>query len=203
MSHDRGCHCGKEPYEYEDCRVVTCGRRRSPLHSEAASLNRDEPAPEHCQDLTAPDPKCNAGGQPLDDHPSPLGFPRRANTMQVGGTHYQRGGLQHWDFVEAHGIGYLEAAASKYLTRWRDKNGVQDLEKARHYTVKLLELHEEGARYQRGTATYQEARQWVQTQDGVDSLTAAALVEVLCWKEAKSLVTAIQIMDRLIEEASR
>lgn len=153
---------------------------RNPLHSEAASLNRDEPAPEHCR-------------EPL----------KRANTMQVGGTHYQRGGLQHWDFVEAHGIGYLEAAASKYLTRWRDKNGAQDLEKARHYTVKLLELHEEGSRYQRGTAGVVETNDWVESQRGLDTLTKAALVAVLTWQHAGHLREAIQIMDRLLQEAPR
>jgi len=26
MSHDRGCFCGKEPYEYEDCRRADCDR---------------------------------------------------------------------------------------------------------------------------------------------------------------------------------
>lgn len=30
MSHDRGCPCGKEPYEYEDCTKEICSRRASP-----------------------------------------------------------------------------------------------------------------------------------------------------------------------------
>jgi hypothetical protein len=30
MSHDRGCHCGKEPYEYRDCRDRECAR--SPVY---------------------------------------------------------------------------------------------------------------------------------------------------------------------------
>lgn len=63
MSHDRGCHCGKEPYEYEECQVATCGRRRNPLHSEAASLNRDEPPPEHA---VVPDSWYNQGQPGVD-----------------------------------------------------------------------------------------------------------------------------------------
>ena len=66
-----------------------------------------------------------------------------ANDTQVGGSHY-RSGLQHWDLIERYGIGYLEAAATKYVVRWRKKNGVEDLKKSRHYTVKLLELYDEG-----------------------------------------------------------
>lgn len=32
MSHDRGCHCGKEPYEYGDCRDRECDR--GPVYDE-------------------------------------------------------------------------------------------------------------------------------------------------------------------------
>lgn len=63
------------------------------------------------------------------------------NSYQVGGAHYARGGsAQHWDWVESNGMGYLEACASKYVTRWRHKNGVQDLQKAVHYVAKLRSL---------------------------------------------------------------
>jgi hypothetical protein len=34
---------------------------------------------------------------------------------------------------------YLESQVSKYLTRWRKKNGLQDLEKAQHFLLKLIE----------------------------------------------------------------
>ncbi len=61
-----------------------------------------------------------------------------ANTRQVGGVHY-RSEYQHWDFIEDWGIGYLEGCASKYITRWRLKSGVQDVEKAIHYIEKLIE----------------------------------------------------------------
>jgi hypothetical protein len=61
-----------------------------------------------------------------------------ANTRQVGGSHYQKP-IQHWDFVIANGIPYLEAQIMKYVFRWREKNGLQDLEKARHFLDKLIE----------------------------------------------------------------
>jgi hypothetical protein len=63
------------------------------------------------------------------------------NAYQVGGAHYAKGGeYQHWDWVESNGIGYVEGCASKYVTRWRRKNGVQDLEKARHFIAKCRAL---------------------------------------------------------------
>lgn len=61
-----------------------------------------------------------------------------ANKYQVGGGHYQST-MQHWDYVLANQIPYLEAMIIKYLTRWRKKNGFQDLEKAKHFLKKLYE----------------------------------------------------------------
>jgi hypothetical protein len=66
-----------------------------------------------------------------------------ANAMQVGGDHYRSRPLQHWD-VLAQIFGsspmYFVGNASKYVSRHRDKNGRQDLEKARHYCRKAQEL---------------------------------------------------------------
>ena len=62
-----------------------------------------------------------------------------ANDRQVGGDHYGKREYQHWDWVTDIGLNYLLACASKYVTRWRDKGGVQDLEKAMHYLTKAEE----------------------------------------------------------------
>lgn len=55
---------------------------------------------------------------------------------QVGGSHYA-GGFQHWDLIIQCKTPYLEANATKYLTRYRKKNGKQDLEKALSYVRKM------------------------------------------------------------------
>ena len=62
----------------------------------------------------------------------------KANDKQVGGLHY-RSRIQHWDYVLANDIPYLEAQIIKYVTRHRKKNGLQDLEKAQHFLDKLME----------------------------------------------------------------
>jgi hypothetical protein len=64
-----------------------------------------------------------------------------ANDKQIGGIHYLRA-IQPWDFIAANGIGFFEGNVIKYVTRWRDKAGVDDLKKARHYLDKLIELEE-------------------------------------------------------------
>ena len=63
----------------------------------------------------------------------------KANDRQVGGEHYKLI-YQHWDFVYDVRLPYHLACATKYVARWRDKNGTQDLEKAVHYVDKSKEL---------------------------------------------------------------
>lgn len=61
------------------------------------------------------------------------------NEKQVGGTHYKTT-IQPWDYIAANNIGYFEGNVIKYVSRWRQKNGVEDLKKAVHYLQKLIEL---------------------------------------------------------------
>ncbi len=64
----------------------------------------------------------------------------RANDVQHGGSHYRDKAIQPWDFIIANNLGYLEGNVVKYVTRWKEKNGVEDLVKAKHYLEKLLEV---------------------------------------------------------------
>lgn len=63
-----------------------------------------------------------------------------ANDVQVAGTHYKDKAIQPWDYIVANNLGYLEGNIIKYVSRWRDKGGVDDLLKARHYLDKLIEV---------------------------------------------------------------
>lgn len=63
-----------------------------------------------------------------------------ANNTQVGGTHYKSKKIQPWDYIAANGLGYFDGNVVKYVSRWQDKGGVADLEKALHYLQKLIEL---------------------------------------------------------------
>jgi hypothetical protein len=48
---------------------------------------------------------------------------------------------QHWDLAAIIPLGYFEGCSTKYVTRWRNKNGLDDLYKALHYLDKLIELY--------------------------------------------------------------
>lgn len=73
--------------------------------------------------------------------------PAKANDRQVGGEHYKKHGkFQVWDAWFHWNLNGLQAAVLKYIVRYRDKGGIQDLQKAIHYIEKLIELEEEAAR---------------------------------------------------------
>ena len=61
-------------------------------------------------------------------------------SRQEGGDHYKKYAVQPVEFIHANGIPFLEGNAIKYLMRHRDKGGVADLEKAKHYIDLLIEL---------------------------------------------------------------
>jgi hypothetical protein len=65
-----------------------------------------------------------------------------ANDIQIQGDHYKRHKFETWDVIHDWGLGYFDGNAVKYLSRWRNKGGVQDLHKAKHYIEKLIELQE-------------------------------------------------------------
>lgn len=65
-----------------------------------------------------------------------------ANDHQEGGNHYRDLPIQVWDFILENNIPFLEGNVIKYVSRWRNKNGVKDLKKAKHYLEKLIEEEE-------------------------------------------------------------
>ena len=59
---------------------------------------------------------------------------------QPGGSHYKGKAIQPVQYIHANQLGYCEGNIVKYVSRWRDKNGLEDLLKARHYIDLLIEL---------------------------------------------------------------
>jgi len=71
----------------------------------------------------------------------------RGKDPAINPAYYVKDGLECYDVQRASvGLkkfqGYLECCAQKYLWRWEQKNGKQDLEKAVEYLVKLIETLE-------------------------------------------------------------
>ena len=59
---------------------------------------------------------------------------------QVSGTHYKSLKIQPIEYIHANGLQFAEGSVIKYVTRWRNKGGIADLEKAKHFLDLLIEL---------------------------------------------------------------
>ena len=76
-------------------------------------------------------------------------FPDKTSTSafdtQEGGDHYKGKGIQPVQYILANDMPFVEGCVVKYVSRWKDKGGVQDLLKARHFLDMLIEHHYQDA----------------------------------------------------------
>lgn len=61
------------------------------------------------------------------------------NDIQIGGQHYKNKKIQPITYIMENDLGFCEGNIVKYITRYKDKNGIEDLMKARHYIDFLIE----------------------------------------------------------------
>jgi len=118
-----------------------------------------------------------------------------ANEVQIGGDHY-KAAFQHWDFIaESFGSSYFKGVVTKYVFRWRKKNGVEDLRKAHHYVEKLIELCEND-----------EVRQplpWADASDfchvnNVEGIDCTIFMAVVAAQDVHALRDVEELLRRLI-----
>jgi len=62
---------------------------------------------------------------------------------QIGGDHYKDMPLQPMEYILKNNLNFCEGNIIKYITRYKSKNGIEDLKKARHYLDILIESFEE------------------------------------------------------------
>ena len=101
------------------------------------NIKEDKPMAETVVPQTLRQPETNAA---TDKQPET----NAATNKQVGGSHYQLP-IQPIEYILANGLGYCEANVVKYVSRWRNKGGIQDLKKAIHYLEMLIEQEEKYA----------------------------------------------------------
>jgi hypothetical protein len=130
--------------------------------------------------------------------------PQDANSIQIGGSHYKKPNirLQHWDLISMYNIGYLEGCATKYLSRWRDKNGLEDVEKAGHYVQKLIEMAQAGTRKPGGQIPYDKLVDFCADYE-LWSTDETACCMRLRWREPYELEYARDAIKRTIERAKK
>ena len=56
---------------------------------------------------------------------------------------YYNKSIETTDYILAHNLGYLEGNIIKYVTRYKEKNGIEDLYKAKQYLDRLIYHNEQ------------------------------------------------------------
>lgn len=64
----------------------------------------------------------------------------RETNNQVGGTHYKKCGIEPVEYIHANGLDFNEGSIVKYISRHRNKNGAEDIQKIKDYCDIILEL---------------------------------------------------------------
>lgn len=69
--------------------------------------------------------------------------PKKALDTQVGGGHYKDMAIQPMEYSMKNGLDACQHTAIKYISRFRDKGGIEDLRKAKHVIDMLIQFEEE------------------------------------------------------------
>lgn len=129
--------------------------------------------------------------------------PTKANQRMVGGTHYS-GIFQHWDWVDALELGYIEGCLTKYVLRWYKKDGVKDLQKALHYTQKLVELANNNGRVNLASPITKAKfllTQKLFAEDNTPEREQDIVIKVISWDKVDDLKYISTLILDLIEVA--
>lgn len=134
---------------------------------------------------------------------------RDPNSYQIGGNHY-RSSYEHWDWCIDIRLGYLESASTKYITRWKGKNGVQDVEKGIHYLEKAQSAFRQGRLVNRAATLNTNAAlaemaviktmEFVQANNLTD-MERDFMLAVADWQDDGDLAVAIGLAQRILRSA--
>lgn len=128
------------------------------------------------------------------------------NSRQEGGEHYQpkfKDGVQHWDYTTAIGAEGLEYAASKYVARWKRKDGVIALKKALHYIEKRMESYQNNVGAVRGRNVQQALFNRFISDNDIAPIERKIIDLVLHWKRLDNLFEAHSSLSEYIRDIER
>lgn len=68
----------------------------------------------------------------------------KAIESQVGGSHYKDMAFQPIELITALRCSFIQGCIIKYISRYKNKNGAQDIKKCIHYAQLAIELKDKG-----------------------------------------------------------
>ena len=85
---------------------------------------------------------------------------------QVGGDYYTKLAIQPMEYSMANKLDACQHSIIKYVTRFRDKNGLADLQKARHVIDMLIEREYPNVKEQAQEEPKSEGGEWIEWHGG-------------------------------------
>jgi len=64
----------------------------------------------------------------------------KATDKQIGGKHYTGFKIQPIEFIVKNKLSFIQGCVIKYICRFENKNGIEDLEKIKHYCDLQIQL---------------------------------------------------------------
>ena len=123
---------------------------------------------------------------------------------QIGGDHYTKMQIQPVQFIHANSIPFIEGTIIKYVSRWKSKGGLQDLEKARHMVSMLIAYGpDEHAVYMPDLA--RAVDDYISAND-IPRMEALIIEYVVTWRQAngvRTLKLARSLLDTMISDRIR
>ena len=118
---------------------------------------------------------------------------------QVGGNHYEAE-YQHWDWVFDVNMGYHAGCATKYVSRWWKKGGLEDLVKAKSYVEKIIEIgirYKNESHYLTNHARTEFTNRFIGANN-IPGMEAKFIYQMVFWTSIYDLREAIKTLDDLI-----
>ena len=73
---------------------------------------------------------------------------------QIGGNHYKSFNIQPYEFISKNNLSFFQGNVIKYVCRYLGKNGIEDLEKIKHYCdLEIKKLKDTDAKFKNSKKT--------------------------------------------------
>ena len=117
---------------------------------------------------------------------------------QVGGDHYKKLGIQPVELIRDINANFFQGNVIKYVTRYKDKNGIKDLEKAKHYLELIEELHPNNNSSKITSYGIDKVNDYIYANK-IDT-DAAKIIRIVSLCGNDKIDTAIELIDNLIND---
>ncbi len=120
---------------------------------------------------------------------------------QVGGDHYRKLVIQPVELIRDINANYFQGNVIKYITRYKDKNGVKDLEKAKYYLELIKELHPYNNSNKIASYEIDSVNEYIYANN-IDT-DAAKIIRIVSLCGDDKITKAIELIDNLINNYSK